>query len=440
MKTLNTFGILFWLNSAKAKNGKAPLYARITVNGKRAELSLKRKLPLSNWDAKKNRVKGLGSESRMLNNYLEQLNGQLFDRYQKLKRENEFVTASHVKADFLGIAESRHTLSDIIEYHNEHMKNTLRWGTQKNYYTTHRYIFLFLKQKHNKKDFYLCELGYRFIIDFERFLRDQKVMGNNTVMKHIERLRKMVGLAHRMEWIDKNPFVMFQAKYEKKERFFLTSSELKNIEERQFKIPRLELIKDLFVFSCYTGLSYGDVMKLSSNDLHDGTDGKHWIHSKRQKTGIPVKIPVLSKAMSIVEKYRTDERSVMQGKLFPSISNQKLNSYLKEIADVCGIRQNLTFHIARHTFATTVTLNNGVSIESVSKLLGHSKITTTQIYARVLDKKIMNDMDLVQEKLNEQETSIKNSEVETVLKKDLSKLTKGQLLKVLNRMLKEHEG
>lgn len=392
MKTTNTFSILFWLKHANAKNGKAPLYARITVNGRRAELSLKRKLSITDWDTNKNKLKGLSDETKQLNHYIKQVNTQLFESYQKLKRENKLVTSSIIKSSFLGNDESSHALSDIIEYHNEHMKSTLRWGTQKNYYTTHKYIFLFLKQKHKTTDMFLSELSYKFIIDFERFLRYQKSMGNNTVMKHIERLRKMVSLAYKMEWIDKDPFIKFEAKYERKERTFLTLEELQSIENKQFGIPRLQLIKDLFVFSCYTGLSYGDVMGLTNNNLCLGIDKKQWIYSQREKTSVPVKIPLLSKALGIIEKYKSYPNSINKKTLFPKISNQKLNSYLKEIADVCGISKNLTFHIARHTFATTVTLSNGVPIETVSKLLGHRKITTTQIYAKVIERKVSEDM------------------------------------------------
>jgi site-specific recombinase XerD len=392
MKNAHTFSILFWLKLANTKNGKAPLYARITVNGKRAELSLKRKVLISHWDAHKNKLKGLSGETRIINTYLEQVYGKLFECYQKLQNENKLVSSRIIKAHFLGTNETRHSLSDIIEYHNEHMKETLRWGTQKNYFTTHNYLFLFLKQQQQTTDIYLSELNYKFIIDFERFLRHQKSMGNNTVMKHIERLRKLINLAYKLEWIDKDPFLKFKAKYIRKDRAHLTLEELRAIEQKEFSISRLQLIKDLFVFSCYTGLSYGDVMSLSEDNICIGIDRKQWIYSQRQKTSIPVKIPLLSKALEIVEKYKLHPSSINNSNLFPTISNQKLNSYLKEIADVCGIKKNLTFHIARHTFATTVTLSNGVPIETVSKLLGHSKITTTQIYAKVIERKVSEDM------------------------------------------------
>jgi len=399
MKNAYTFSILFWLKLANAKNGKAPLYARITVNGKRAELSLKQKITISNWDPSKNKLKGLNDESKLINSYLKQIQAKLFGCYQKLSNEDKPFSSAIIKAHFLGENVSRYSLSDIIEYHNEHMKSTLRWGTQKNYFTTHKYIFIFLKLKYKTADMFLSELNYKFIIDFERYLRTQKSMGNNTVMKHIERLRKMVSLAYKMEWIDKDPFIKFEAKYEKKGRTFLTLKELQTIENKTFGIARLQLIKDLFVFSCYTGLSYGDVMNLTNQNLCIGIDSKPWINSHRQKTSIPVKIPLLNKAIEIIEKYKTHPNTLSKENLFPTISNQKLNSYLKEIADVCQIQKNITFHIARHTFATTVTLSNGVPIETVSKLLGHSKITTTQIYAKVIERKVSEDMQKLEQRI-----------------------------------------
>ncbi len=394
----NTFSVLFWLKLASTKNRKAPLYARITVNGKRTELSLKRKVLITDWDTTKSRLKGTCESNKLINSYLEQVHVKLFECYQKLQSGNKLVTSDIIKAHFLGNTASRHVLTNIIAYHNTHMKDTLRWGTQKNYYTTHKYIFLFLKQEYKTTDMYLSELGYKFIIDFERFLRHQNSMGNNTVMKHIERLRKMVSLAFKMEWLDKDPFVKFEAKYERKERGFLTLEELQRIENKAFTIQRLQLIKDLFVFSCYTGLSYGDVMNLTRDNLCIGIDGKQWIYSQREKTSIPVKIPLLSKALDIIEKYESHPNTIHKQTLFPTISNQKLNSYLKEIADVCSIQKNLTFHIARHTFATTVTLSNGVPIETVSKLLGHSKITTTQIYAKVIERKVSEDMQRLEQR------------------------------------------
>jgi site-specific recombinase XerD len=219
-------------------------------------------------------------------------------------------------------------------------------------------------------------------------------------MKHIQRLRKIITLAFNMEWIDRDPFVKFKPKLEKKEREFLTEMELQRIERLSCSIDRLMTVKDLFVFGCYTGMSYVDIMKLKRDNIISGIDGNNWIMTERLKTKTPVKIPLLPVVESLIEKYEDHPRTRISGGLMPYLSNQKLNSYLKEIADMCDINKNLTFHMARHTFATTVTLSNGVPIETVSKLLGHTKIVTTQIYARVIERKISEDMERLKARFN----------------------------------------
>ena len=398
MKTTSTFSILFWADLARAKDRQASIYARITVNGKRATLSLKRKVPVSDWDAHKGRARGTNQNTRILNSYLEEVNSSLFKSYQDLRNERKLITSHAVKARYLGEDEQNHSITDIINYHKEDMEGKLKWGTQKNYYTTQNYVFNFLLKTYKTTDMYLRELNYDFIIKFEKHFREhvpkdhQKKMGNNTVMKHIERLRKLINLAFKLGWIERDPFVNFKAQFIKNERGFLSLEELKVIEEKQFTIERLQLVKNLFVFSCYTSLSYIDVINLSQDNINIGIDGELWVHYSREKTSKVIRIPLLPKALEVIEIYKGDPKSIAQGSVFPRISNQKLNSYLKEIADVCGIKKNLTFHIARHTFATTVTLSNGIPIETVSKLLGHSRISTTQIYAKVIERKVSDDM------------------------------------------------
>jgi site-specific recombinase XerD len=406
MKKVNTFGIQFVIRKHRIKDGEAPIYARITVNTDRCEISVKRRIHTDNWNNGKGMAKGKNPEINKLNSYLEQIRSQLTNHYQDLVVNKQEVTSDAIKNKFIGIDESGETLKKLIEYHNTRMDENLEWGTLKNYFTTQKYVHLFLKQKLKTEDIYLSELNFRFISDFEYFLRKhkpddhQKPMGNNTVMKHIERLRKMINLAVRMEWIEKDPFVAHKSKFVKVERGYLDQEELTRIEDRNFNIERLQLVKDLFVFSCYTGLAYIDVMQLTHNDVKKGVDGNSWLFTERQKTSNPVRVPLLSKASEIMEKYKNHHRAKVTGTIFPVLSNQKLNSYLKEIADLCKINKNLTFHLARHTFATTVTLTNGVPIESVSKMLGHSDLRTTQIYAKVVEKKISEDMLNLQKKLN----------------------------------------
>lgn len=398
MKTTSTFSILFWLKLSKAQNGEASIYARITVNGKRVEISLKRKVKITDWNSVKTRLKGTRQEARILNNYLDQVHREIHLAKNELKSEGKLITSQAIKARYFGEDEQNYTINDIIGYHNTDMVGKLKWGTQKNYFTTQKYISEFLLKKYKTSNIYLKQLDYSFIIKFEKFLRDylptdhQKPMGNNTVMKHIERLRKLVNLAFKLEWINRDPFINFKAKFVKTERGFLSEDELLEIENKQFRIPRLQLVKDLFVFSCYTSLSYIDVINLTPDNINIGIDGDLWIIQRREKTNKPLRIPILPKALELIEKYKKHPKSIVNGTIFPKISNQKLNAYLKEIADVCSITKNLTFHVARHTFATTVTLSNGVPIETVSKILGHSRISTTQIYAKVIEKKVSNDM------------------------------------------------
>ena len=202
----------------------------------------------------------------------------------------------------------------------------------------------------------------------------------------------MVNLAVKLEWLEKNPFHAYQLKFDKVERDYLTKQELANLETKTFAIQRLQSVKDMFIFSCYTGLAYIDVFNLAPSNIVEISEGEFWIKTTRQKTNTAVTVPLLPKAMAIIEKYSDNPQSVADGKVLPVISNQKLKGYLKEITDICGITKPLTFHIARHTFATTVTLGNGIPIESVSRMLGHTDIRTTQIYAKIMDTKVSADM------------------------------------------------
>jgi site-specific recombinase XerD len=405
MKTINTFGVHFVIRGNKSDNETSTIYARITIDKHRFEISLKQKIINTNWNSARGMAKGKSSETAELNSLLEKTRAQFVNCYHELVLEKQKITPDAIKKKFYGIEESEQTLMCLIKYHNDRMDENLEWGTQKNYFTTEKYIFEFLNDKLKKKDIPLSELNYRFINDFEYFLRKhqptdhQKPMGNNTIMKHIERLRKMINLAVKMEWLEKDPFTAHKAKFIKVQRGYLTQEELELIEQKHFSIERLQQVKDLFVFSCYTGLAYIDTINLKSADIRKGIDEGEWIFTARQKTDVPVQVPLLSKASNIIAKYKDHPKTKLSGTVFPVISNQKLNSYLKEIADLCNISKNLTFHLARHTFATTVTLTNGVPIESVSKMLGHSDIRTTQIYAKVVEIKISEDMAKLQNKL-----------------------------------------
>jgi integrase len=406
MRTTNTFGIQFIIRKNKAKEELAPIYVRITVDARRVEISLKRWINPNDWDNVKGKAKGNKEEAKSLNHYLDEVRAQLVQNYQELQVQKQLITADTIKDLFLGLDQKDYTLCKLVEYHNQVMMSSLTWGTMKNYFTTQKYIQKFLKERFRTTDMFLSGLSYKFITDFEFYLRNhkpidhQRPMENNGVMKHLERFRKMVTMAVKMEWLDKDPFEKYQLKFNRVERDFLTEYELAKIEKKEFRIERLKYVRDLFVFSCYTGLAYIDAINLNPINITIGIDGENWISTKRQKTDEPVRVPILPKAWEMIERYKTHPRSLQKGTIFPHVSNQKLNSYLKEIADLCGIEKNMTFHLARHTFATTVTLTNGVPIETVSKMLGHSRITTTQVYAKVIERKVSEDMKSLRVKID----------------------------------------
>lgn len=398
MRTTNTFSILFWITPSRAKNHLTTVFTRITVDGKRATISLKAKADIRFWDNDKQRAKGSREASRRLNHYLDQVHSQLVQCYQELRFKKQLITSKLIKEIYLGTDDNSKTLLELIKYHNIKISNTLAEGSIRNFSITENYITKFIAQENKANDIFLKKLDYKFLCDFESYLANYwpkehpRGMSQNTIMKHIQRLRKIVTLAFHMEWIDKDPFVRWKPIFEKREREFLSKVELDNMELQKFELKRLERVRDLFIFSCYTGISYIDIMNLTQDNISIGIDSSNWIFTQRQKTKAKVKIPLLPKAQELVNKYINHPMTIDSGTLFPKITNEKLNCYLKEVAYRCDIKKNLTFHMARHTFATTITLSNGVPIETVSKILGHTKIATTQIYARVLERKISEDM------------------------------------------------
>ncbi len=411
MKTSRTFKILFRQIKAKRKNDIAPIYVRITVNGDRTEFSLGKSHPINEWDGKMSRAIGRTAVARALNNELDNTYSDITDAYKELQKEGRLVTALSVKARYLGTDNNQATLLELDTYHTSKMEGVLEKGTLKNYKTTTKYLTAFLTKKMKTSDVYLDQIGYSFIIDFEQFLRKKEnhlsiqSLTNNGIMKHIERLNKLMNLAVKLKWIKENPFVNYDVKFNKYDSPFLSAIELQQLEKVELLKEAHRKVRDIFVFGCYTGLSYIDIKNLTKNNIVYGIDGKKWVSFYREKSSIPTKVPLLDKVLDILEKYSDYDTT---NRLLPVYSNQKMNIYIKEIASICEITKKLTCHVARHTFATTVTLSNGVPIETVSKLLGHSKLSTTRIYARVLEHKVGKDIAQLQNILETNKTDERN--------------------------------
>jgi site-specific recombinase XerD len=405
----STFNITFLIRKARGSKENRTIFIRININGKRSEFSTQQSVAEKYWDSKKCFPKNTTIELKKICNHLDKMKYHLSEIYREHIIQNPSISAKDVKNLFLGNGPSEENyLSDIITYHQEKMKNNLAPGTLKNYSATENYLKRFLAAKHKADDIKLKDITSKFVFDFEYFLRTSKPidhhnpLSNNGVMKHMERFKKLINLALKIEWVEKNPFRNFTPKFDRVERDFLTETELTKIKEKDFG-RRLEQVRDIFVFSCYTGLSFIDVANLAEENIIIGMDGEKWISTHRQKTFNKVFLPLLPQAEAILEKYKDNPQAQHRGVLLPAASNQKTNAYLKEIAEICEIKKKLTFHIARHTFATTVTLTNGVPIETVSKMLGHTKLATTQIYAKVVENKIGTDMAALKQKLSSSE-------------------------------------
>lgn len=396
--------ILFHLQKGKEnKKGEVPIYLRITVNGKRAELSTNESIIISQWDSGLQRAKGRSEVARTLNDHLDNLKNRVRKEFNSLIEKDEVISADILKDMLTGKYLKHYYLVDIFEKNNKLVE--LEVGSKYTKDTFVRYqisierLKAFIQKEYNTTDIKLEDLNHGFIHRYEAFLRTEYDCTHNTVMKYLKHLKKVIHFAMKMGYIERDPFFQYQTAYNEAIRGYLTAEELKSIEAKKFRIPRLERVKDVFVFVCYTGLSYSDLIELTPDSITKGIDGKNWIIYHRKKTGVRASIPLLSPAQAIVEKYRIDSECIAQNQLLPVISNQKLNAYMVEIADLCDISKHVTMHVGRHTFATTVTLTNGVPIETVSKMLGHTSLKTTQIYSKVVDTKISEDMGKIEERL-----------------------------------------
>jgi len=398
-----TFNLLFFVKKSKIKaNGTAPIYLRITIDGIPKEISSKRNIIPQKWDNKLQKVSGSSEEVKAINNYLKTLEHEVFDAHHQMMKDKTSTTSDSLKSKLVGKEQRPKTLVPIFQDHNDKVEtlvgNEYAPGTLERYKTSLKHTIEFLQWKYAVSDIEIKNIDHCFITEYEFYLRSVRKCANNTAVKYIKNFKKIIRICLSNGWLDKDPFVNYKSKIREVEREFLSTEEINDIYSKKFINQRLGLVRDIFVFACFTGLAYIDVKQLTLSNISIGIDGGKWIYTHRQKTETASRIPLLPIPEEIIQKYASHPICLNEDRLLPILSNQKMNAYLKEIADVCGINKELTFHIARHTFATTVTLSNGVPIETVSKMLGHTNLKTTQHYAKILDIKISNDMMLLKEK------------------------------------------
>jgi site-specific recombinase XerD len=399
------FKVLFFLKKGKRANANSlPIYVRVTISGQRAEWSVQRTCDPAKWNQQAGRALGNHEKAKVLNHFLDAIQGNIHGIQKEYTLRNEPITAEQVRARMLHQSEEKkHSLVEVYQYHNDQFEKLVgaefSYGTYKKFKSALTSLKAFLAWKFKKDDVYLAEVNHKFITDYEFYLKTIQKLQHNSAMGNIKKLKKIIRQCVANDWLDKDPFRSYKITTKETHRNFLLKDELELLRTKNITVQRLDQVRDIFLFSCYTGLSYSDVMMLTQKDISIGIDGEQWIFTNRIKTGTASRIPLLPVAKEILDKYAAQPQIANSHRLLPKMTNQRLNSYLKEISDICEFNKELTFHCARHTFATTVTLTNGVPIETVGKMLGHKSLRTTQIYAKILDNKVSNDMKELKEKL-----------------------------------------
>ena len=402
MKT--NFSMLFYLKKQKNyTSGLAPVYLRITVDGERAEVTTNRECEPEKWNSHSGRATGTKENIKSLNAFLDNLQSDAYEAHRYLHENGKLITAESLKNRMLGKSEKSYMLIELFKDHNSKVASLVGKGfapaTHKRYETSLRHTQAFLKFQFGVADINIEKVDNAFITDYDYYLRTTNKCNNNSTLKYIKNLGKIIRICLSNGWIIKNPFVNYKGKIKTVNRVYLTEEEVQRMANKSFDIDRLSQVRDVFLFCCFTGLAYVDIKKLKISEITKGVDGGLWIFTNRQKTETRSAIPLLPTATQLIKKYSNHPLCINKDMPLPVPSNQKMNGYLKEIAAMCGIDKILTSHIARHTFATTITLSNGVPIETVSKMLGHSSIKQTQHYAKILDLKVSADMLLLKQKL-----------------------------------------
>lgn len=404
-----TFNVLFFIRKTRTvKSGETPIMLRITIQGQLAEIQLKRTIKPELWSQAKERCTGKDAKSVEVNRYLESVKLRLYDIHRTLEDENKLINPIEIKRRFLGLDEKHKMFFEVFQEHNDKCRELIGKDYAKvtisRFDTCLKYFKEMLLKQYHLKDIPMKEINNAIIQDYIYFLKSKKNLQENTVIRYMKVVKKITNMALANDWIDKNPFMNIHFHEQEVHKEFLTKDELEVLLNKTFSIPRLELVRDIFLFQCFTGLAFIDVSELKPEHLVTDNQGNVWIRKTRQKTKVMCNIPLLDIPLAILDKYKGYPLCEKKGTLLPVPCNQKVNSYLKEIADFCGIKKNLTTHTGRHTFSTVVTLANNVSLENVSKMLGHTNTKMTQRYAKVLDQSILRDMQNVRENFSTKTT------------------------------------
>ncbi|MFS2713725.1 site-specific integrase [Bacteroides uniformis] len=390
----SSFAILFFIRDSRVrKDGTTSIEVVLTVNGERCAFSTGKKVKSCNWDKNKQQVKGKDEEAQSLNNYLKAIKAKLYQKEAELLERGFIITADLLRDAYFDKVESikERSLFEVFEEHNQEQEKLIGNGVSKathwvSVYTI-RLLREFVQQKYKREDLYLRELNLNFIQSFHSFLRIDKDMAQNSSTKHLKLLKKIINLSVANSYMAFNPFSTYKVEREPVDIDFLDEEELRKIINFDTPLPRLERAKDMFLFGCFTGLSYIDIKTLTPEHFEKDSAGRIWIKKRRVKTGVLSRIPLLPIAKLILDKYKGGE------KLLPIQDPADINKYLKDIAILCGINKRICFHTSRHTFASTVTLANNISLEVVSKMLGHTNTRMTAHYAKLIDKCIGEQMD-----------------------------------------------